>query len=99
MGRSFDYPVALGYSCRMNLLKTEDAAEYLGISPTRLKQIIAGGRYALQPVLRGKPNWYSTDDLDAFKKLARPHGNPEFGPDFHKPKTKPRKRLRKTGKK
>lgn len=82
-----------------DLLKTEDAAEYLGISATRLKQLIASGRYALQPVLRGKPNWYSTADLDEFKKLDRPHGNPQFGPDFHKPKPKPGKRLKKSRKK
>lgn len=83
----------------MDLLKTEDAAKYLGISVTRLKQIIAGERYSLRPVLLGKPNWYSTADLDEFKKLDRPRGNPTFGPDFHKPKTNPRKRLRKSGKK
>jgi excisionase family DNA binding protein len=70
-------PIIAGMSTStMNLLSTAEAADYLGLSETRVRQLCArgaigakvGGRYII-----------SQDELRQFAKIPRPVGNPNFG--------------------
>lgn len=55
-------------------LTTDEAAEYLGVSPKTVARLCKQGRLRRQPV-GGRSVRFNTSDLDAVKSNPKPHGN------------------------
>jgi len=69
----------------MNLITTKNAAEILGVTPVRVRQLIQQGRLAAEK--RGRDHLLDSKEIERFNRHGRrPGGRP--------PKTAGRKHLR-----
>lgn len=55
-------------------MTVQEAAEYLGISPQRVRQFIKSGR--LKATRHGRDWWITTASANAFLELPRKNGRP-----------------------
>lgn len=55
-------------------MTTKEAAEYLGVSPSRIRQLIMDG--VLTATKRGRDNWIERDQVERHKVERAPRGRP-----------------------
>lgn len=55
----------------------EAAANRIGVSAGRVRQLIADGTLPVMP-LGMRKKWIAIEAIDAYKKTSRPVGNPTF---------------------
>lgn len=55
-------------------MTTKEAAEYLGVSPSRIRQLIMDG--VLTSTKRGRDNWIERDQVERHKVERAPRGRP-----------------------
>jgi len=69
-----------------SMMTTTQAAAYLGLQPTTIRQYIS--RALLKPVKVGPLNLLSKDECDRFSQEKNPPGNPNFAKKHRKSSAK-----------
>ena len=62
----------------MQLLDTKQAAERLGVNPSRVRQLRIAGK--LRGVKMGRDWFFTENEIEKFKTLVRPQGYPKGVP-------------------
>lgn len=65
------------YASVMNMISVKEACKILGLSPTRVRQLIKDGRLPAEKI--GRTFVLNREDVEAFASTPRPQGRPPQG--------------------